>query len=90
MIARNQAMAVGYAPDVIDNLLRVGRWQRLQHGVYATFSGQPSRDARLWAAVLRAGPAAVLEPSHGGGIVRPHPARGAPVHVIVPSTGTPA
>jgi hypothetical protein len=37
-----------------------GRWQRLQRGVYATFSGDPARETVLWAALLRAGPDAVL------------------------------
>jgi very-short-patch-repair endonuclease len=37
-----------------------GRWQPLYRGVYATFTGRPSRDALLWGAVLRAGPGAAL------------------------------
>jgi hypothetical protein len=37
-----------------------GRWQCLQRGVYAAFSGEPSRETALWAALLRAGPDAVL------------------------------
>jgi hypothetical protein len=36
------------------------RWRRLHPGVYAAFSGQPGRDPVLWAAVLRAGPRAIL------------------------------
>jgi hypothetical protein len=40
--------------------LSSGQWQRLHFGVYAAFSGQPDRTARLWAAVLRAGTGAVL------------------------------
>jgi hypothetical protein len=42
------------------NWVRSGRWQRLQRGVYATFSGDPGRETILWAALLRAGPDAVL------------------------------
>ncbi len=37
-----------------------GRWQQLYRGVYAVFSGPPRRETWLWAAVLRAGPGAVL------------------------------
>jgi hypothetical protein len=44
----------------IDNNLRSMRWQQLQQGVYATFSGTPDRTARLWAVSLRAGPRAAL------------------------------
>lgn len=60
VLARWQAPAVELKPTTINSLLRSGRWQPLQRGVYATFSGQPSRDAELWAAVLRVGPEAVL------------------------------
>jgi hypothetical protein len=42
------------------NQVRHGRWQRLQRGVYATFSGDPARETMLWGALLRAGPDAVL------------------------------
>jgi hypothetical protein len=42
------------------DLERSGRWQRLHFGVYAAFTGQPPRLAVLWAAVLRAGPRAIL------------------------------
>jgi very-short-patch-repair endonuclease len=60
VLSRQQAVAAGLGPTVIDNRLRSGRWQRLQQGVYATFSGTMSREAVLWAALLRAGPAAAL------------------------------
>ena len=32
----------------------------MYRGAYAAFTGDPSREARLWAAVVRAGPGAVL------------------------------
>jgi hypothetical protein len=48
------------APHTMRNRVRSGRWQRLQRGVYAAFSGEPSRETVLWAALLRAGPDAVL------------------------------
>lgn len=60
VLSRRQAVAAGMGPTVIDNRLRSGRWQRLQQGVYATFTGLPSREPVLWAALLRAGPAAAL------------------------------
>ena len=40
--------------------VRSGRWQHLHRGVYAAFSGDPARETVLWAALLRAGPGAVL------------------------------
>ena len=45
---------------MIRTLVRTGRWRPLHYGVYATFTGVPARDAALWAAVLRAGPGALL------------------------------
>jgi hypothetical protein len=59
-IARRQGQLVGIDPDTMRNRVRSGRWQRLQRGVYATFSGEPLRETVLWAALLRAGPEAVL------------------------------
>ena len=59
-IARRQGAGAGIAPHTMRNRARSGRWQRLQRGVYATFSGEPARETVLWAALLRAGPGAVL------------------------------
>lgn len=60
LIALSQGAGSGVAPHTMRNRARSGRWQRLQRGVYATFSGDPSREKVLWAALLRAGPGAVL------------------------------
>jgi len=84
VIDRRQAVRLGMPPDVIDGLLRTGRWQRMDQGVYATFSGKPDRDARLWAVVLRAGPRAMLSHYTAAGLYGLIQAPGEPVHVIVP------
>ena len=60
VIERQQALRAGVRPDVIDGLLRTGRWQRMQQGVYGIFTGEPCREAQLWAVLLRAGPDAAL------------------------------
>jgi very-short-patch-repair endonuclease len=60
VIARSQSALAGIAPSTMRNRVRSGRWQRLQRGVYAAFSGEPPRETVLWAALLRAGPDAVL------------------------------
>ena len=52
-IARRQGQDVGVAPETMRTRVRSGRWQRLQRGVYATFSGDPARETVLWAALLR-------------------------------------
>lgn len=59
-IARRQSEDSGIDPRAMRRRVRNGRWQRLQRGVYAAFSGDPARETLLWAALLRAGPDAVL------------------------------
>lgn len=59
-IARRQGSAASIDPQTMRNWIRSGRWQQLQRGVYATFSGEPTRETALWGALLRAGPGAVL------------------------------
>jgi hypothetical protein len=60
VLSRAQALESGMGPGTVDWRLRGGHWRRLQRGVYATFTGQPDREATLWAALRRAGPDAVL------------------------------
>jgi hypothetical protein len=60
VFARWQVSAIALDPGVVAASLRSGRFQRLYTGVYAVFTGPPCREAELWAAVLRAGPDAVL------------------------------
>jgi predicted transcriptional regulator of viral defense system len=59
-VSRRQLLDAGLSAQLIKRRLERGRWQQLHWGVYATFSGPPPRRAWLWAAVLRAGPGAVL------------------------------
>jgi very-short-patch-repair endonuclease len=86
VISRLQALDFGLSRDSIRGRLRAGSWRQLQRGVYATFTGQPSREATLWAALLRSGASAVL--SHqtaaelDGLTERISPA----IHVTVPTT----
>jgi len=84
VLARWQAPAVELKTATINSLLRSGRWQPLQRGVYATFSGQPSRDAELWAAVLRVGPEAVLSHQTAAELDGLTSKRSALIHVTVP------
>jgi very-short-patch-repair endonuclease len=86
VIARWQAPTVKLAPTTINSLLRTGRWQPLQRGVYATFSGKPGRDAELWAAVLRVGPQAVLSHQTAAELDGLTSTRGAVIHVTVPGS----
>jgi hypothetical protein len=60
VVSCRQALGHGMSRDAVSSRSQSGAWQRLHRGTYATFSGMPPREARLWAAVLRAGPGAVL------------------------------
>jgi hypothetical protein len=60
ILTAGQLVAAGLSKELLRSRVRQGRWQRLHRGVYATFSGEPSREAMLWAAVLSAGPDAML------------------------------
>jgi Transcriptional regulator, AbiEi antitoxin len=60
VVTSSQLIGAGLSRRAILWRLRSGRWRRLHHGVYATFSGEPTRVTTLWAAVLYAGPGAVL------------------------------
>lgn len=60
VLAARQARDLDLGKEKVRNRVRYGRWQRLQRGVYATYTGEPGREAQLWAAILRAGEGAAL------------------------------
>jgi hypothetical protein len=86
VISRAQALASGIDPDMIGRLVRGGRWQRLQRGVYSAFTGPPNRDALLWSAVQRAGPGAVLSHQTAAELFRLTDTRSSLIHVTIPVT----
>jgi hypothetical protein len=86
VLARSQALEAGLEWTTIRALLRSGRWTPLQRGVYATFSGEPSREAELWAAVLRAGPEAVLSHQTAAELDGLTSARSPVIHVTIPGS----
>ncbi|HEY5362520.1 MAG TPA: hypothetical protein VIJ82_33370 [Streptosporangiaceae bacterium] len=89
VISRSQAVSCRLSADTIENQLRAGRWQRLQTGVYATFTGVPSRDAQLWAVVLRAGTGAALSHQAAAQLHGMADCHDEPIHVTVPVTRHP-
>jgi hypothetical protein len=80
-----QLAAVGVSRELPRSRVRQGRWQRLHRGVYATFSGGPSREAVLWAAVLSAGPDAMLSYRSAAEVDGLTDEVGELVHVTVPA-----
>jgi very-short-patch-repair endonuclease len=59
-VSRQQLLQAGLSSQLSIRRVERGRWQQLYRGVYAVFTGPPSRDTWLWASVLRAGEGAVL------------------------------
>jgi hypothetical protein len=55
-----QLLGLGLTKDLIASRHRQGNWQRVYPGAYAVFSGEVSREAALWGAVLYAGRGAAL------------------------------
>ena len=84
VISRRQALDKGMSPDEINWRLRSGRWQVLQYGVYSTFTGPPTREATLWAAVHRAGSGAVLSHQTAAELFKLSDQPSAAVHVTIP------
>jgi predicted transcriptional regulator of viral defense system len=71
--------------DVLSSRVRLGTWQRLYRGVYATFSGEPGRGAALWAAVLWAGPGGLLSYQTAAEVAGLSDKPSSLIHVTVPS-----
>jgi predicted transcriptional regulator of viral defense system len=85
-ISRRQLLDAGLTPQMVSTRLERRCWQQLYRGVYAAFTGPVPRETWLWAALLRAGPGAVLShltaaELHG---LIDHP--GESIYVTVPST----
>ena len=60
VVSRSQALKAGMSDGMIRFRISSGRWRSIHTGVYVTFTGAPGRSAQLWAALLSAGPGAML------------------------------
>jgi hypothetical protein len=85
VLTRAQALSDGMTRKQIEVRLSSGRWQRLHPGVYATFTGDLRRSARLWGAVLRAGDQAVLSHHTAAELHGLMATPATAIHVMVPS-----
>lgn len=89
---RSQARQAGFSRRAVTHRLQSGEWRRVHRGVYATFTGPVHREARLWAAVRRAGPGAMLSHETAAevhGLSRPFAVE-AKIHITVPLSRRPA
>lgn len=88
--SRRQALDAGWSEKAIAARLRSGAWRRLQRGTYATFTGEAPHEAQLWAAVLRAGPGAVLSHESAAELHGFAERPSSEIHVSIPMARRPA
>ena len=81
---RSQLLEIGLSKGFIAARLSRGSWQRVCPGVYAMFSGELSRQAVLWAAVLYAGPGAALSHQTAAELWRLTDTQSSLIHLTVP------
>lgn len=84
-VSRAQVLEVGGTASWISSQVRTRRWQRLLPGVYATVTGPVSFMTRSYAALLYAGPGAVLGPQASAFLVGMTPRPPRTVDVWVPT-----
>jgi hypothetical protein len=90
VISRSQGAEFGLAGEEMRNRVRFADWQRVQRGVYATFSGDLGRETQLWALLLRAGAGAVLSHQTAAELYGLTKQPSSLVHLSVPHDSNPA
>ncbi len=85
VLSRAQVLASGLTDEVITARISRGSWQRLFPGVYAVFSGEVSREAALWAAVLYAGRGAMLSHQTAAELWKLTDEPSSLIHVTIPA-----
>ncbi|HEY4850246.1 MAG TPA: type IV toxin-antitoxin system AbiEi family antitoxin domain-containing protein [Streptosporangiaceae bacterium] len=86
VLSRQQLLNAGFSEDLINARLRRGRWRQIHLGIYATFTGEWSREVRMWAAVLRAGVGAALSHHTAAELDRLVKDPAPLIHVTVPTS----
>ncbi len=84
-VSRRQALSAGLPPGTTASKLDHGLWQRLYPGVYYAFTGEVRWEARRWAALLYAGPGALLSHETAAEILMLTSRRHPLIQVSVPS-----
>lgn len=82
-------MEAGMSIKGVRHQVRSGRWQVMHRGVYAAFTGTPTRRAELWGTVLRLGPDAVLSHQTAAELHGLLDGPSSVIHVTVPSDSNP-
>lgn len=89
VVTYKQAREHGYSVRQIEHRIASGKWQRMHHGIYATFTGKWPRRARLWEAVLWAGKGAMLSHDTAAELQDLTSKQQWTIHVTVPSNRRP-
>lgn len=87
--SHTQALRAGFSRRQIEHKLTSGRWQRIYLGVYATFTGELTREAQLRAVVLRVGEGALLSHETAAELHKLITKPAKDIHVTVPGNRRP-
>jgi len=85
VVSRRQLLRAGVSRNTVTSKVRHGLWQQIHLGVYGAFTGAITRDARLWAAVLYAGPGALLSHETAAEVLGLTDRRSSAIHIAVPA-----
>src|SRR5690348_2124545 len=85
IVSRRQLLRDGTNRMTIVAKVKSGQWRQVHPGVYLTFTGELTRQAELWAAVLYAGRGAMLSHETAAEILGITDRRAASVDVAVPA-----
>lgn len=85
VVTRQQLLRAGVSRTAIDSKVGRGLWQHLHPGVYGTFTGSVLWEARLWAAVLYAGPGALLSHETAAEVLSLSDGRRPVIQVTIPA-----
>jgi hypothetical protein len=90
VVSNPQVQQIGVSRKAVRHRLDNGQWRRMHRGVYMTFTGDASREAKLWAAVKRAGPGAMLSHETAAEVHNLTDKPSVTIHVTVPHGRRPA
>lgn len=85
VLTRAQLLSADLSGGIIRSRLDRGSWRRVYPGVYSTSSSELKRQSALWAAVLGAGPGAMLSHQTAAELWRLADEPSSLIHVAVPS-----
>jgi hypothetical protein len=86
VVSRQQVLRAGVSRTTIDSKIGRGLWQQIHVGTYGAFTGAVTWEARLWAAVLCAGPGALLSHETAAEVLGLTDRRCPVIHVTIPAS----